>query len=240
MSELTISMADVAPRLVRRLSAARDIDAALGALLDDVVAATGVDAGAAYRWDVERTLLVRVSTTPPPPDFDATVRLGRGPLGEAAERRAPCVVAGSDVEATDSDATGRRGLGCLVAVPLVHADRLVGGVVVGRRAATPAPDEDLGVLEAFATLAGPVLALHGADAREAAARRRYDTLTQAARSLAHDLNNDLTMPIGALELIRDRDDLPADVQELIAAAADDLTRVEARIRTFQQAARGGP
>ena len=240
MSELPISMADVAPRLVRRLSAARDTDAALGALLDDVVAATGADAGVVYRWDVERALLVRVSSTPPPPDFDATVRPGRGPLGEAAERRAPCVVAGSDAEATGSDATECRGLGCLVAVPLVHADRLVGAVAVGRRAADLAPEDDLGVLEAFATLAGPVLALIGADAREAVARRRYETLTQAARALAHDLNNDLTMPVGALELMRDRDDLPADVQELITAAADDLTRVEARIRAFQQAARGGP
>ena len=46
MNELPTSIAEMVPRLVRRLSATRDIDAALRVLLDDVVAATGVDAGA--------------------------------------------------------------------------------------------------------------------------------------------------------------------------------------------------
>ena len=233
MNELPRSFADVATRLVRRLGEARDADEALRMLLDEVVAATGVDAGAVYRWDVERALLVRVSTTAPPPDFDELVQPGQGPIGEAARARAPRVLTG----APGALVPEARGLGCLVAVPLVHADHLAGAVVVGRRSADDATSAgDLGLLDALAGLAGPVLALAG---REAAARRQYEALSDAARALAHDLNNDLTMPIGALELMRERPDLPADVQELIVAAAEDLTRVEERVRVFQLVARGG-
>jgi len=236
MNELPRSIAELAPRLARRLAKARDADEALRVLLDEVVAATGVDAGAAYRWDVERTLLVRVATTAPPPDFDGVVHPGQGPIGEAAQARAPRVVART-MGAPIPDGLERWGLGCAVAVPLVHADHLAGAVVVGRRSTEDATSAgDLDLLNALAALAGPVVALAG---REAAARRQYEALSDAAPALAHDLNNDLTMPIGALELMRDRPDLPADVQELIVAAAEDLTRVEERVRVFQRVARGG-
>lgn len=237
MNELPRLFAEVAPRLVRRLGEARDTDEALRALLDDVVAATGVDAGAVYRWDVERALLVRVSATTPPPEFDATVRPGQGPLGKAAELRAPRMLDGASGASAAGDAE-RWGLRSVVAVPLVHADYLAGAVVIGRRSGDASGDEDLGVLAALAALACPVLALSEAAGQAAALRQRVETLTHAARELAHDLNNDLTMPIGALELIRERADLPADVQELIGAAAEDLTKVEARVRAFQQVARG--
>lgn len=238
MNELPRVFAEVAPRLARRLGQARDADEALRALLDDVVAATGVDAGAVYRWDVEQALLVRVSTTASPPDFDPTVRPGQGPLGEAAELRAPRVVAATAAGASPAEAAGRWGLRSLVAVPLLHAGHLVGAIVAGRRSADAAPDGDLGVVEALSSLAGPVLALAEATGQAATMRHRIEALTRAARDLAHDLNNDLTMPIGALELMRERADLPADVQELIGAAAEDLTRVEARVRSFQEIARG--
>ena len=94
------------------------------------------------------------------------------------------------------------------------------------------------MLDTLAALAGPALALAEAAGEVASMRRRYEALSLAARTLAHDLNNDLTMPIGAPELMPERDDLPADLQELIVAAADDLTRVEARVRAFEQVARG--
>ena len=93
------------------------------------------------------------------------------------------------------------------------------------------------MLDTLSALAGPALALAEVAGEVATMRRRYEALSLAARTLAHDLNNDLTMPIGALELMRERDDLPADVQELIDAAAEDLTKVEARVRAFQQVAR---
>ena len=238
MNQSPRSIADTALRLMRRLEAARDVEEALRVLLDEAVAATGVDVCAVYRWDVEQTLLVRVSATPPPPDFEGTARPGQGTLGEVVERRARQVLGGSAAGPVDADDRQRWGLQSVVAVPLLHGDGLSGVVVVGRWSADPPPDGDVDVLDLLAALAAPVLALTEATGQEATARRRYDALTRAARELAHDLNNDLTMPIGALELMRERDDMPPDVQELIAAAAEDLTRIEARIRAFQQVARG--
>ena len=239
MNDLPGTVAEVMPRLVRRLAAARDTDAALRALLDDVVEATGVDVGVVYRWDGEQGAFLRVSATPASPDFGATVRPGQEPIGRVAETRAPRVLAGSGTGAPAGDGPERWGLASLIVVPLVYAERLAGAIVVGRRTADAAPDADAGALVALAELAGPVLALAEAAGRGAETRGRLDTLMRAGRELAHDLNNDLTMPIGALELLRERPDLPADVLELIAAAADDLNRVEGRVRAFQEVARGG-
>jgi GAF domain-containing protein len=207
-------------------------------LLAEVVAAIGVDAGAVYRVDVDRADLVRASATAPPPEFDAVVRPGDGIVGEALASRVTRVVSGAGSGSDPAGYASIRGLRWAAVQPLVHDDRVLGALVVGRRAGHPDPDGDLAALDALAGIVAPILAAAELAALDGALRRRVEQLTLAVRELAHDLNNDLTMPIGALELLRDRDDLPPDVLELLAASADDLARVEARVRAFQHVARG--
>jgi hypothetical protein len=74
----------------------------------------------------------------------------------------------------------------------------------------------------------------GLPEREALHRRRFDQLICAGRELCHALNNALTLPVGAFELLAARPDLPDDARELLRAASEDLDLAERHIRTFHQ------
>lgn len=69
-------------------------------------------------------------------------------------------------------------------------------------------------------------------AYEAVLRQQIDTLAQAGRELAHALNNDLTMPVGVVELLMDRSDFSPDLREMLQAASKDLASLEQHVREF--------
>jgi len=52
------------------------------------------------------------------------------------------------------------------------------------------------------------------------------------------VNNDLTLPVGALEILLDRPEHPPELREMLTAAASDLSAAELHIRGFHQLARG--
>ena len=58
-------------------------------------------------------------------------------------------------------------------------------------------------------------------------------LIRASRALAHMVNNKLAIPLGVLELLQVRGDLPADLQPLLAAARESLDELAAATRQFQ-------
>jgi hypothetical protein len=70
--------------------------------------------------------------------------------------------------------------------------------------------------------------------REETLHSRLDVAAYAGRELAHSLNNSLTMPVGVIELLLDRNTLPSDLQEMVHAAASDLASLEQHIRSFQE------
>jgi signal transduction histidine kinase len=69
-------------------------------------------------------------------------------------------------------------------------------------------------------------------AREAALREQVETVALAGRELAHALNNDLTMPVGVVELLMDRSGFTPEIREMLEAAAKDLTALEQHVRHF--------
>ena len=58
--------------------------------------------------------------------------------------------------------------------------------------------------------------------------------TIAGRELAHRLNNDLTMPVGVVELLLDRGLPGSDLQEMLEAASKDLAALEQHVRAFHE------
>jgi len=250
-------------RLTLRLARCRGADDVLRALLDEAMASAEVSAGAIYRWDEARTTLARVAASGSAPELDAAVRLGAGPIGKTVavqlarsgedveEAAAPSVAARlpdaelADVGAADAPASGAEAADpapprptgrSLVALAMIHRDRLR-GALAATYAAGVAPSDGRARLATLVAVATPALAAHLLADDLAASRHRLEAAVQAVRVLAHDLNNDLTLPIGALELLRDRPDLSSDARALIEASADDLARIEGRIRVFQQRAR---
>lgn len=98
-------------------------------------------------------------------------------------------------------------------------------------------EEDVPLGAALAAVVQVGLAAQERAGREAALRDRLGALTRAARELAHLLNNDLTMPIGVIELLTDRGGFSADVDEMLFAASKDLAALERHVREFQQLVR---
>jgi signal transduction histidine kinase len=77
----------------------------------------------------------------------------------------------------------------------------------------------------------------GQAAREAALRQQIETVALAGRELAHALNNDLTMPVGVVELLLDRSGVTPELREMLQAAARDLTALEQHVRDFHDVMR---
>lgn len=68
--------------------------------------------------------------------------------------------------------------------------------------------------------------------REATLHQQLEALALAGRELAHALNNDLTMPVGVVELLMDRSDFSPDLREMLQAASKDLAALEQHVREF--------
>lgn len=133
---------------------------------------------------------------------------------------------------------GAAGLRSLILAPLVGIAEaagllLVGSTDAGRRYSQS--DRPLG--EVLAALVQARREAQLVAERASTARSHLDDVLQAARELAHLLNNDLTMPVGAVELLLDRGGFSADVEEMLYAAAKDLAALETHVRTFQQLVR---
>jgi hypothetical protein len=131
-----------------------------------------------------------------------------------------------------------------IAAPLGSGGHGDGVLVIGSLGRRRRPDAaDLTTVELLAALVRDRRACRELARREAALRRRLEEATLAGRELAHLLNNDLTMPIGVVELLLDGTDLPAELHAMLEAASEDLAALERHVRTFHQLIRtqsGGP
>jgi GAF domain-containing protein len=117
-----------------------------------------------------------------------------------------------------------------VAVPLLHEGRLVGGLAVrtGARGLTSSKEN----VESLEMLAGvAAAALVGLE------RAQLVAVTLAARELAHVLNNDLALPVGALELLREDPTLPPHLCQIVDEAGAGLQSAAGHVRRLQQVVR---
>lgn len=93
-------------------------------------------------------------------------------------------------------------------------------------------DDDRAAVEVVAALVTSRRAARRQAERASALRQQVDALALAGRELAHALNNDLTMPVGVIELLMDRSGLSPDLQEMLEAASKDLAALERHVREF--------
>ena len=211
-------------RVARRFAAESDPDSLLRDLIVEAVALVSGEIGAVYRWDETSELLVpiatsvaRVPATDEPWQGLQRLRLGEGAVGQAAQQRIPIVanVGGPEAE---------------FAVPLLHEGRLVGGLAVRTgRTGQSFTDENVESLEMLAGVAAA--AFVGLE------RAQLVAVTLAARELAHVLNNDLALSVGALELLREDPDLLSNQREIVDEAGVGLASAAEHVRRLQQVVR---
>jgi hypothetical protein len=131
------------------------------------------------------------------------------------------------------------GLTAEIVAPLGSGDGpdalLAIGVADRRR---PDGDDDLATVEVVAALLDARRTVRELTRREARLRQQIEEAALAGRELAHRLNNDLTMPVGVVELLIDRGTFGSDLQEMLEAAAKDLAALERHIQAFHEQMRG--
>jgi CheY-like chemotaxis protein len=211
-------------RVARRFAAEGDPDSLLRDLIVEAVALVEGEIGVVYRWDETRERLTPVTTSTTSAPVEGAPRLGQGDrrldegvVGRAAQARTP-VVASHD------------GSGAEVAVPLLHEGRLVGALEIqtGRRGLSFS-SENVESLEMLAGVAAA--ALVGLE------RAQLVAVTLAARELAHVLNNDLALPVGAIELLRDDPALPPHLRQIVEEAGIGLASAADHVRRLQHVVR---
>ena len=180
----------------------------------------------------------------------AAARALAGAPADADEAALLAIIAPAIVPALGDDVTVRRpgepaGQQPELCVPL-DGEGAAGELLVIRSADPDRryDDAERSAAVVLAALVGARRAASRQSAREATLRQQIETLALAGRELAHALNNDLTMPVGVIELLLDRSSFAPDLQEMLQAASQDLASLEQHVRDFHQMMRaqqpGGP
>ncbi len=137
------------------------------------------------------------------------IELGETIVGECAERREAVQVA--DIDAlTDfplHDALKKAGVCSMLAVPLLHKDRVIGALIVRRRAAGAFAAETIDLLEAFASQS--TLAIHNARLFREIEEKSHELelanqhKSQFLANMRHELRTPLNAILGYTELVQD-------------------------------------
>jgi signal transduction histidine kinase len=237
------------------VSSSLDLQQVLTTIVDHAVALSGAAGGVVYEYDETRgELHLRATRT-----FDerltaelqaAPLKLGEGAVGRAAATRQPVqvkdILAEGTYQSRVRDLMVAAGHRSLLALPLLREDRLLGGIVVARRATGAFPEEIVALLQAFATQS--VLAIHNAwlyqqlDAQGQALAEASQHKSHFLASMSHELRTPLNAIIGYSEMLQEEAEdigettfLP-DLQKINAAGKHllglindilDLSKIEA-------------
>ena len=217
-------------RVARRFAAEADPDSLLRDLIVEAVALVGGEVGVVYRWDERDGLLLPAAISSAEGMPGPALTLGEGAIGQAAERREPVVVDPRHTDARSYDGSRDTWSTAEIAVPLLHEGRLVGSLSVrSTRPDAAFTDEDVESLELLSGIA--------AAAEVGLERAQLLAVTFAARELAHLLNNDLAVPVGALELLLADASLPPGLREIVEQGQSSLSSAAEHVRRLQQLVR---
>jgi GAF domain-containing protein/CheY-like chemotaxis protein len=191
------------------VSSTLDLDEVLAIIVANATRLAGADGGIIYEYDEEGGVFEvraadRVADDLAASLQEARFRLGEGAVGRAAATRSPVQVEDmgvSDVLATDvRDRLLARGMRSVLAVPILRDERVLGGLVMSRRAPGAFPPEVVSLLQTFAIQSA--IAIDNA--------RLYRALEEASRhksaflaNMSHELRTPLNAVIGYSEMLQE-------------------------------------
>jgi signal transduction histidine kinase len=212
------------------VSSTLDLQTVLTTIVARAVQMSGTDGGAIYEYDegqeaftlqaahkLDEELVEVLRTT--------SLRLGEGAIGQAGAAREPVQIPDTFEEGAYRGRLRqimvRSGLRGLLAVPFLREDRVVGGLVVNRKAPGEFPEEVVNLLKTFATQS--VLAIQNARLfREIEEKGRQLEVASKHKSqflanMSHELRTPLNAILGYTELIVDNiyGEVPEKIREVL-------------------------
>jgi signal transduction histidine kinase len=193
-----------------------DLEQVLDTIVERAVLLSAADSGAVYEHDeASGTLQLRatfgISLDQVDDLMTRTLKIGEGATGRAAAIRAPVEVA--DIQEVGAytgrlrEALDRAGFRAVLAVPLLHADRVLGGLTVAKRATGKFAPEVVELLQTFA--AQSTVAIQNARLfREIEQKGRELEIASQHKSqflanMSHELRTPLNAILGYTELVAD-------------------------------------
>ena len=210
------------------VSSTLDLQKVLFTIVAHAVELSGTESGAIYEFD-EKTKRFQLRATHRMSEEliqalrEAGGKLGKTAVGRAGVSREAVQVPDILEEATYPlrDIIVREGFRALLAVPLLREDRLIGGLVVRRKAAGEFPARIVDLLQTFATQSA--LAIQNARLfRELEEKGRELEIVSKHKSeflanMSHELRTPLNAILGYTELILDKiyGEVPEKIQEVL-------------------------
>jgi signal transduction histidine kinase len=210
------------------VSSSLDLEKVLTSIVRHAVDLSKADAGTIYEFEEAEQVFIPSINYGASPDFIEALRKSklragdRTVIGQAAKKRAPDQIPNL-FESPDYPLqfVQQAGYHALLALPLLREERLIGGLVVRRKAAGEFPAPVVDLLQTFA--AQSVLAIHNArlfreieekgSELEVANKHKSEFLA----NMSHELRTPLNAILGYTELILDNiyGDVPEKIQEVL-------------------------
>jgi two-component system, NtrC family, sensor kinase len=192
------------------VSSSLDLTEVLTTIVASATRLAGADAGVIYEYDDAEGIFEVRAADRMTDDLAAALRaarfrLGEGALGRAGATRAPFQIENLESSNVLSSPQVRelmlaQGIRSVLAVPLLREDRVLGGLVMSRRALGAFPPEVVALLQTFATQSA--LAIDNA--------RLYRALEEASKhksaflaNMSHELRTPLNAIIGYSEMLQE-------------------------------------
>ena len=210
------------------VSSTLDLQKVLATIVAHAAELSGTESGAIYEFDeaseeFQLRATHRMSEELIQAIQEAGVKLGETALGRAGVNREAVQIPDILEEPTypTSEIMKQEGFRALLAVPLLREDRLIGGLVVRRRAPGQFQKETVDLLQTFATQSA--LAIQNARLfREIEAKGRELEIASKHKSdflanMSHELRTPLNAILGYTELILDKiyGEVPENIQEVL-------------------------
>ncbi len=210
------------------VSSILDLETVLTSIVRHAVQLSKTDAGTIYEFDEAEGVFVPRINYGAQADLiealrESRLRVGdRTVIGQAAVKRTPSQIPDlADVPDYPLAYVQQAGYRALLAIPLLREDRIIGGLVVRRKAAGEFPAPVLDLLQAFASQS--VLAIHNArlfreieeKGRELESANQHKS--EFLANMSHELRTPLNAILGYTELILDNiyGAVPGKIQEVL-------------------------